>query len=259
MRKVRLGFLEKHRLNKRGKRDAKLSQFQVYDTGNKFESKDYAKFDKRTNSPIVVSSFITTELSDFNLKRNSILEKKKVIARVYDSSKQNLKSQKMKFSLAIATLDNQINELNAQISLAMTNRDEEIDRLKQKEEATQLPEWKQLYKEKSDATYKKYQTLMFKHYENMYHLLNEKIRLIEHESLILETMRSRYYLRIRYYYGCARKVIPGLPIACLTDENLESLRSSTVLGKHSSTLADACKLRLRLLELLPANQQGDED
>lgn len=259
MRKVKLGFLEKCRLNKKGKQDAKLSQFQVYDTGNKFTNKDFAKFDKRTNSPIVISSFITTELSEFNLKRNAILGKKKVVTQVYDASMQNLKSQKMKFSIAIATLDNQINELNAQISLAMTKRDEEISILKQKEGATQLPEWKQLYKEKSEATYKKYQTIMFKHYENMYHLVNEKIRLIEHESLILETMRSRYYLRIRYYYGCARKVIPGLPIACLTDENLESLRSSTVLGKHSDTLADACKLRTKLLEILPANQQGDAD
>lgn len=256
MRRDKLGFLEKCRLNKKAKLDATLSQFQVYDTGIRFDPKNVTKFEDRKNSPIVVSSFITIELSKFNLKRNTILEKKKVVAQVYDANSQRIKKRKMKFSVAIATIENQINELKAQAGLSMKNRDKVVYRLKQKEEDAQLPEWKQLYKEKKEAAYMKYQTAIFDYYENMYHLVNEKIRLIEHESLILETMRSKCYLRIRYYYGCARKTIPELPIACLTDENLESLRSSSILGKHSDTLTEAYSLREKLLEILPANQQG---
>ena len=202
------------------------------------------------NSPVIVSSYVITTLTGFSAKRDKILE----TCRCKSNVRGGGKVSHLTISNTLTILDNKIQEQLLAINTAEIRLGAEISQIyKQRDEKARGAEEHivQMYNNRVDKAISVYYENTIIQYENAISLYNEKIRVLETLKDKLQTIKSKDILRIRYYYEKARTIQPNLPVASLSDENMERmLIDSSLLGLYDEVLKSAYKKREELMEIV---------
>lgn len=250
MSSSRLGIFEKIILRIKGKKDAEAGLFQDLNTGKAFLGNTENNFSVGENSPVIVSSYVITTLTGFSAKRDKILE----TCRCKSNVRGGGKVSHLTISNTLTILDNKIQEQLLAINTAEIRLGAEISQIyKQRDEKARGAEEHivQMYNNRVDKAISVYYENTIIQYENAISLYNEKIRVLETLKDKLQTIKSKDILRIRYYYEKARTIQPNLPVASLSDENMERmLIDSSLLGLYDEVLKSAYKKREELMEIV---------
>lgn len=323
MKKARLSFFEKRKLEKIAKVDSENNQFQVFDTGEVFppvslkytphtlkksspgtastddtvyhsvvtvisnaeetdspsnslvEATDseveeflrYHKNLKSMNSPkteditpkLVVSSFIRSELQQFNSQRDRMIEKQLCLLKIYYEGKKRARFKFKSFSKCQTMLEERIEELEANIiSLYYDYKNTEsslVEKYIKSIQSGQNHQYPKLYENQLDATFSLYYKDAIKKYECMIRLMDEKIQLMDRFQNRMIAIRARYFLRILFYFESARKYTPALPVAPLSENTLINIGNARALGKYDAVLAEDRRKRKELLKLCPPGKR----
>lgn len=272
MKNINLSVLEKLYIYLRCRKDLKNNRFCDIKTGTPFYQNGYSRFEKgnKTSYPhsfqekeegnatiLVVSPFVTTELSQLIAKKDKILAKRICVIKY----KKNYKvAHKIcKFPDALAFLDDQIRTIEGEIACLDAEYKAVVSDFQEKYD--NYVSWKK--NKLADACVKEVYARRDEHksekksrFEDLILLLSEKIRIIEVVNARINAFKVWRFSRIRYYYGIASARSIKLPVFVYSNEELSTVAKQDFDMEYSGELENAKK---RFEELVSAISFSTDD
>ncbi len=239
MQKSTLGFFERKRLERAGKRDAENNAFGVGKSIVSYVDTDVTLSAEEMDS---VSTFMCNEVQHYVCERDMYFKKTRCIYKVPSESKKGRKNRKKRKKIEKALVDIDVKICNCREAIEKARREcvVELKALAEKQKAQgkfgQKEEIVAFYENKKTETIKRYNMIIRMKEVDIFSLIDEKIRIIELTRFNLSARYNRHVLRIHTYYKAARTRDEDLPVACITGEKLMAIRGQTVLGEYDKTL-----------------------
>lgn len=230
-----LNFFERVYIFKKGHYDAKNKLFLDINTGNVVEDSNSGEFYKKYSDPDVnngdqylmaVSHFLLTESQRYVSIRNHYLAFKLCTYQIY-ADNFDKKRKISSISKAIPKLSAQIKWFEAYCENFEEKANAEIAKYKEildEYEKKNYPHKVKAYEQKQAACSKCLSEQLAKANQIIEILKNERERLIRQAQMQLLSIRSKRYLRLRYYYEVANRVNPNIPLLSIAEENLSGVQ-----------------------------------
>lgn len=234
--KVKLNFFEKLALHAKGVSDAKKSSI------------TYISPTDSSKTDAILSTCIANELSDMCLTAKRVFLHRLVVVELRDD-KGKKQHRIMRFSNALSSIAKSYNELCLKIKEIKIPYDASIDRLSSLRETHNQKNALHLvsmYDNKIIIEQNKKNSAVLEQYKALEALLNEKIRLLENAFIIMESVKSKSFFRIQYYYNAACKKNKALPVVLLSMHNYVDRIDMSFFNEYKNTLEQA-KEKLALI------------
>lgn len=194
---------------------------------------------KETNKStvLVVSPFITAELSQLIAKRDKMLGKKICIIRYYKNS--DIRHKICRFPDAIAFIDDQIRVLEGDIACLDAEYREIISVFQERYERNIEHGDMRLASacvKGVHAKRDKYESEKKLRYDKLIMLVSEKIRIINVVNARIDVYKAWRFSRIRYYYSIASTKSIRLPVSVYSDQELSKIAKQDLMQEYTGKL-----------------------
>lgn len=219
----------------KGRYDAKAQLFRDLNTGNIVEYGNEGDFYKKYSDPdendddhylVAVSHFLLTESQRYVSIRNHYLAFKLCTYQTYaDNFDKKIKINSV--SKAIPRLSAQIKWFEVYCEDFEEKSNAEIEKYKEllnEYEKKNYPHKVKAYEQKQAACSKRLSEQLEKANQIIETLKNERERLIRQSQMQMLSIRSKRYLRLRYYYEVANRFNPNIPLLSIAEENLSGFQ-----------------------------------
>ncbi len=215
------------------------------DTGNLTSagSGAFKAFNKTNDEKMVISPFISTELSHLIAKKNQMLENKWCRYK-YKTDSNAISRDIKKFPDAVAIIDDMIRKLEGEISCIDEEHAATIAQLQKKYNSNIAGKAYHLAKANIRAAHARGEQLRKEKqeiYERLLFLLSEKIRLINYIDARIDVIKAWRFLRIRHYYGLACSKEHKLPIYVYSEEDFSEICGENLSEEYTGKLEDTEK------------------
>ncbi len=230
----KLNLFSKMRLSLRARRDVRLDLFRNF---------DYATSDPDQADCFVISNFIFYDLGQYENDRAHLHTGKRFLFWTPMHRPYLRHYHLMPLSNAIPLLNGAISRIQSQIHLVYAEYNKTMDVLQEQTDryaADNAPHYVHACFNKSVEARTTFQRETKNLYSQAVILLNQKIQLLSKLQSRAESIRSKHFHRIRFYYERASALEPKLPVQYFGEDRFAMVADvSTISFEYVQELHDA--------------------